>query len=483
MTLLDPDLIAEVWPTDVTPEEVAVVLSMLTPDELRELDDLLTAVVIHGAVTLEAHQRPPAGLWRMWLLMAGRGAGKTQACATYMDDHAMGPACSEHVRGGHRMAIIAPTLGDALDACVEGPSGLRALNPGIVVRGGVQGKMLHWPNGAVARLFGVHTPNDVERLRAGGNRCLVWMEELAAWPHLSEGLAHMRFGLRVGPRPHAIGSTTPKNRPEIKALLAEANDPDAGVVVTTATTYDNPHLAQSFKDDLEKRYGGTRLGEQELMGKVLSDLGDVFKTSWFGTVVNDSPCPDVLAGTGWKRVRFWDMAATEAPETVDPRERMRLREENNDPDWTAGARVAWHAESRILVIEDMVRVRRSPAGVQAVILQTAAADSRGVPVRMEQEPGSSGKTVIANYRTLLSGYSFDGIRPSGDKVTRNEVWAGLAEQGRVVLVAGPWNAPFLDEAEEFTRTDTHDHDDQLDAVSGAVAFLLGTQPRRGGLRA
>lgn len=468
---------------DFTQEEVEELLAHATPEELKELDSLLTSVTSASGIVLEPHQIPPPGLWRLWLLMAGRGAGKTQACAHYMNEHATGPPCSNTVSGGHRMAIIAPTLGDAFDACVEGPSGIRTLNPDVRVTGGLSGTTVRWPNGATARLFGTNTPTDVERLRAGGNRCLAWLEELAAWRYLSEGLAHMRFGLRVGAHPRAIGSTTPKPRPEIKALVREAENADVGTVISTGTTYDNPHLSDEVKADLLHRYQGTRLGDQELLGQVLADAGDVFKTSWFNRIVVDSPVPTDLRGSGWRQVRAWDLAATEAPETYDPIERMRLRQEGNDPDWTAGARVAWHAESRTLCIEDMRHVRRSSAAVEALILATAAGDGRGLPIRMEQEGGASGKTVIANYARLLRGYTYAGWLPSGDKVVRAQSWATLAEQGNLILVAGDWIAPFINECDEFTRDDTHDHDDMIDAVSVACAYLLGPPQRRGGLSA
>lgn len=472
----------DLWTPDINADELEALLAQMTEAELAEVDSLLTALTLPEPVVLQPHQVPPPGMWRLWLLMAGRGAGKTQACAFYMNEHAMGPPCQPSIPGGHRMAIIAPTLGDAMDACIKGPSGLKALNPDITTHGGIEGTHAVWPNGAEARLFGVNTPNDVERLRAGGNRCLAWLEELAAWRHLGAALAHMRFGLRIGPHPRAIGSTTPKNRPEIKALQAESDQGINDTVVSTGTTYDNPHLDEGVKAALEARYKDTKLGRQELLGELLSDIGEVFKGSWFDKVIAKTIAPAELRGTGWKRVRYWDMAATEAPETTDPIERVRLAEEGNDPDWTAGALVAWNQEQRILVIEDVVHVRRGPAETEAKVVQTVGTDGTGVKQRMEQEPGASGKTVVANYKRLLAGFAFEGQLPSGDKVTRAEAWAGLAEQGRVVLVAGEWNNAFVDECEEFTRDDSHSHDDMIDAVSGAFTFFMGPAARRGGLR-
>lgn len=108
----------------------------------------------------------------MFLILGGRGTGKTDGCARYITDHVHGPPCDPRVPGGHRLAIIAPTLGDAVESCVEGPSGLKAHDPRAVLRGGVGGTYVRWPSGAIAKLFGSHTKDDVDRLRSGGNRCV-----------------------------------------------------------------------------------------------------------------------------------------------------------------------------------------------------------------------------------------------------------------------------------------------------------------------
>lgn len=201
-------------------------------------------------------------------MIAGRGAGKTDACAEYVVRHVAGPAC---IPGPvpHWIGIIAPTLGDAATACVEGPSGILAHDPsakGPIAAPG--GSVVRWPNGAQAKLFGTDSPGDVERLRAGGNTCLIWAEELAAWRHLDAAWDQMRFGLRSGPRPHWIASTTPKPKPIIKKLVAGEI---ANAVLTTATTYDNPHLPEHIRQALEESYSGTQLGQQELLGLLMEE--------------------------------------------------------------------------------------------------------------------------------------------------------------------------------------------------------------------
>ncbi|MFJ3590129.1 terminase large subunit domain-containing protein [Streptomyces sp. NPDC090231] len=202
-----------------------------------------------------------------WLQLGGRGTGKTDGCARYMVDHVNGPPCDERIPGGHRMAIVAPTQGDAVEACVNGPSGLKGHDPRVVLRTTAGGTHARWPSGAEAKLFGAHSPDDVERLRAGGNRCLVWMEEAAAMRRLGAAITHSEMGLRIGPNPHYIASTTPKPRTELIELTRRAD-----VTVTRGRTRDAHHLPQAQRDKLVQKYAGTRMEKQELDGELLQDI-------------------------------------------------------------------------------------------------------------------------------------------------------------------------------------------------------------------
>jgi phage terminase large subunit-like protein len=235
--------------------------------EAAQLLSARVAELLSPRWTPRPHQVPPPGDWYGWLLLAGRGAGKTDACAKYVSDHVKGPPC---LKGDtpHWIGIVAPTQGDAATSCVTGPSGILAHDPHarmVTVPGGT---VVRWPNGSEAKLFGADSFNDTERLRSGGNRCLFWLEELAAWRWLEEGWDQMRFGLRTGPHPRWIGSTTPKPRGLIKRL-------DKGefrnTVVTRASTYDNPHLPQEIRDALEDAYKDTRKGDQELLGLLMEE--------------------------------------------------------------------------------------------------------------------------------------------------------------------------------------------------------------------
>jgi predicted phage terminase large subunit-like protein len=247
-------------------------LAGLSPAELELLEQELAAKLWAkrwGRWKPYPWQVPPDSVPTLgwWLQLGGRGTGKTDGCARYMVAHVNGPPCDPRLRGGHRMAIIAPTQGDAVEACVNGPSGLKAHDPRVVLRTTTGGTYARWPSGAEAKLFGSHTPDDVERLRAGGNRCLVWMEEVAAQRRLKEAITHSEMGLRLGTNPHYIGSTTPKPRTELIELTRSPK-----VTVTRGRTRDAIHLPEEQRLHLIQKYAGTRTEAQELDGILLEDI-------------------------------------------------------------------------------------------------------------------------------------------------------------------------------------------------------------------
>ena len=169
--------------------------------------------------------------------------------------------------------------------------------------------------------------------------------------------------------------------------------------------------------------------------------GGMFSREWWQ--VADEPAPDY-----WRRARFWDMAATTEASS----------------DYTVGALVAYH--EGVYVVENVVRMRGSPLDVEKSIAATAAVDGIGVAVRWEEEPGSSGKIVSDHLRRrVLTGYDAKGVRATGPKQERWRVLAAAAEAGNVWLKRGAWVADFTDEA---AAAPTGAHDDQLDAVAGAV---------------
>lgn len=190
-----------------------------------------------------------------WLLQGGRGSGKTRAACEQFNTMMV---AHPRWRGG----IIGPTLGDAVESCVTGTSGLLAINPTVrfVQRAG--GMILLWPNGSTAKLFGAFTPEDVERLRAGGNRHLDLYDEFATWRKLKETFQNARLGLRLGDHPQAIIATTPKPR-RFYRQFRERDD----VVITRGTTHDNPHTSPAYRDAVTQEFAGTALAQQELLGE------------------------------------------------------------------------------------------------------------------------------------------------------------------------------------------------------------------------
>jgi predicted phage terminase large subunit-like protein len=169
----------------------------------------------------------------------------------------------------------------------------------------------------------------------------------------------------------------------------------------------------------------------------------------------------------WKWVRHWDLAATE--ESKD----------NPDPDWTVGALVGLY-DGR-LYVRDIQRFQCDPAETEERIRDQMAWDNEvvgvRVPVRMEQEPGASGKITISHYaRHVLLGADFDGIPSSGDKPTRARPWSAMVRRGEVILVSADWNSLYKAELGLFPQKGTHD--DQVDATSGAFEYLTGIHKKR-----
>jgi phage terminase large subunit-like protein len=212
------------------------------------------------AAKARPNQLPPPGEdWFIWLLLAGRGFGKTRTLSEFV---------IERVNAGtaKRVALVAATAADARDVIVQGASGILACAPSWNRPVYESSKRrLTWPNGAIATLY---TADEPERLR-GPNHDLAVCDELGSWRR-PEAWDNLMFGLRLGERPRCAVATTPRPTRLIRDLVErEGGD----VVVTRGTSYENrAHLAPDFIERIIKRYEGTRLGRQELMGELLLDM-------------------------------------------------------------------------------------------------------------------------------------------------------------------------------------------------------------------
>lgn len=209
-------------------------------------------------------QLPPAGDWSTWLILAGRGWGKTRTGAEWTQERVL-------LGEAGRIALVAPTAADARDVMVEGPSGLLAIAPdGMRPTYEPSRRRLEWPNGALAYTFSAEEP---DRLR-GPQFDAAWCDELAAWKDGRSTWDQLQFGLRLGRKPRACVTTTPRPIAILRELLARGD-----VVTTRGGTLDNQeNLAPGFLAALQSRYGGTRLGRQELSGELLEDVAGALWT-------------------------------------------------------------------------------------------------------------------------------------------------------------------------------------------------------------
>jgi phage terminase large subunit-like protein len=202
--------------------------------------------------------------WTTWLVLAGRGFGKTRCGAEWVRAQVCGT--TPLARGqARRVALVAETAADARDVMIEGESGLLAVHP-PAFRPLYQPskRRLVWPNGARATLYNAIEPDQLR----GPQHDLAWADELAKWRHAEATWDQLQFGLRLGARPRQCVTTTPR---PIKTLKSLIEDPDT--VITRGTSYENmANLAPAFIKRIIKRYEGTRLGRQELNAELLDDV-------------------------------------------------------------------------------------------------------------------------------------------------------------------------------------------------------------------
>ncbi|MEU7155151.1 terminase large subunit domain-containing protein [Streptomyces chrestomyceticus] len=428
-------------------------LASMGPEELALLEEELRAKLWAkrwNRWTPYPWQVPPEHIETLgwWFQLGGRGTGKTDGCARYMVEHVNGPPCDPRLRGGHRMAIIAPTQGDAVEACVNGPSGLKAHDPRVVLRTTTGGTFARWPSGAEAKLFGAHTPDDVERLRAGGNRCLVWMEEAAAMRRLGAAITHSEMGLRIGPNPHYIASTTPKPRTELIKLTKQAD-----VTVTRGRTRDAIHLPQEQRDKLIAKYAGTRMEAQELDGKLIEEVEGALWTARLLDATRVGAVPDTA-----RLVVAVDPAATSHAESDEMGIIVAGLSRQYVPDLNGTPRQHGY------VVDDLSG-RMPPIDAARRAVEAYHAHRADAIVAEVNNGGEWIGTVVrqvdptVNYRTVTA---------SRGKATRGEPVAALFEQRAAHIVS---SLPELEE-QLTTWVPGDDSPDRLDALVWALTDLM-----------
>jgi phage terminase large subunit-like protein len=253
----------ESW-TDWSPRQKNYLLNNLN---YREMDE----IVSNWKMFSHAHQTPPdlapnGKPWHTWLMIGGRGAGKTRAGAEWVRAQALGlqPLATE--KASH-IALIGETEHDVREVMIEGVSGLLAVH-GWHERPVWQPsrKRLEWRDGQVAQAFSAEDP---ESLR-GPQFCCAWSDEMAKWRHAQDAFDMLQFGLRLGAQPRQLITTTPRPTALLKRLIE-----DPTCVVTRAATQANAHnLAPTFLQNVMGRYAGTRIGRQELEAEMIEDRPD-----------------------------------------------------------------------------------------------------------------------------------------------------------------------------------------------------------------
>lgn len=418
---------------------------MLPQTQLDVIDEFIQSV-LHGDSALSSYkpwrhiarlnQLPPEGDWRIWLILSGRGFGKSRAVNEWALEQAQRYPKS-------RGALVAATAGDVRDVVVEGESGiLNIAPPDFVPKYEPSKRRLTFPNGSIATTFSADEPN---RLRGPQFHWAI-CDELAAW-RFETAFDNLLMGLRLGHDPRLAISTTPRPVPLIRRLLN-----DATCTITRGTTYENAaNLAPAFLDAILSRYSGTQLGRQEIEGQLL----------------------EVVEGALWKREWIDDHRVSSVPDllrvvvSIDPAVTATTTSDETGIVAAGAAIIDGVLHGYIL---DDLSLKASPDNWAR---QAVAGYHKHEADRIIAEVNNGGDLVEHTIRTVENGVPITSVRASRGKATRAEPITALYEQGRVhhVGVFGP-----LEDQMCGWTPDSHDSPDRIDALVWALHDLLLENP-------
>ena len=339
-------------------------------------------------------QWPPEGAWRQWLMLGGRGSGKTRAGAEWIEAFA-------RAHPEARIALVGETYSDVREVMIEGPAGLLAVGSARhpSPRHEPSRRRIVWPNGAQALAF---SSEDPEALR-GPQFHAAWCDELAKWRNAEATWDMLQFGLRLGDDPRQVVTTTPRAVPLLERLIE-----DAETTTTRMRTRDNAgNLAASFLRSVERRYGGSALGRQELGGEMLAAREDAL---WTRATLDASrlSCPPPLGRT---------------VVAVDPAVTGRRTSD------ATGIVVAAKAEDgRVVVLRDCTVRGRSPAAWAARVADLWREHAADCVIA---EVNQGGDMVADLIRAADPDVPVRPVRATRSKWTRAEPVAALYERGRV----------------------------------------------------
>jgi phage terminase large subunit-like protein len=433
----------------------AQILAELPEDEQKDyLQSLSPEVLAQLRYNWDFWARPnqlqPPGDWTTWLILAGRGFGKTRTGAETIRQWVCGDSPLSPGRCS-RIALVAETAPDARDVMVEGPAGLLACHPKDFRPTYYPSKrMVEWPNGAVALMFNAVEPDQLR----GPQFDAAWCDELAKWRYAGETWDQLQFGLRLGLHPRQIVTTTPRPIPVIRRLM---NDKDT--VVTRGRTFDNAsNLAAPFLRQIEERYGGTRLGRQELEGEVLEDIPGAL---WQRRTIDETRRP--LPPEKLDRIIV----------AVDP---AASSEEGSDETGIVCVAMAKDADgyNRGYVLAD-----RSLRGAPDDWAKAAVALYREYEAdRIIAEKNQGGDMVASVIKAVDRNVPLSLVHASRGKLVRAEPISALYEQGRVHHIGR------FDELEDQMCTFSIDYDrrngspDRMDALVWGLSFLFDRMTAR-----
>lgn len=404
-------------------------------DRVSRLSDAeVETLFFNWSVWARPEQWPPDADWTTWLLMGGRGAGKTRAGAEWVRTMVTGELPVSPV------ALVSESLDEARRVMVEGPSGLLAVGPPAERPKFERGRQkLVWPNGAEAHLM---SASDPERFR-GPQFAVAWCDELGKWPHAEAAWDMLQFALRLGERPRQLVTTTPRPTKLVKRLLAEP-----GTILTRMTTEENKdNLAPGFLSEVVGRYRGTRLGRQELNGELIEDREDGL---WSRELVEGCR-------------KFSDIVPERVVVAVDPAVSAK---KNSD---SCGIVVAARAGEQAIVLADRTLKPAPPMGwARRVVRAFQEFDADAIVVEVNQG-GDLVKNLIAQIDPLVPVIE---VRATRGKWLRAEPVAALYERGLVRHARG------LDELEDEMcafgpdgLSDGHSPD-RVDALVWALTELM-----------
>ncbi|MCL6283113.1 terminase family protein [Ruegeria sp. 2012CJ41-6] len=355
------------------------------------------------------HQLPPEGDWRAWVVMGGRGAGKTRAGAEWVRSMVEGARPLDQ-GAARRVALVGETYDQVRDVMIFGDSGILACSPpDRRPKWKASERRLIWPNGAEAQAF---SASDPEALR-GPQFDAAWVDELAKWKKAGETWDMLQFALRLGEAPRVCVTTTPRNVAALRDLLASPS-----TVMTHAPTEANrANLAASFLEEVRARYAGTRLGRQELEGVLMSDIEGALWTSGMleGALVAVPPDLDRVVVALDPSVSS-GASADECGIVV-----VGAKVQGPPQDW------------RAYVLADRTVKGAGPAGWARAAI--AAMEEFGAE-RLVAEVNQGGQLVEEVLRQVDPLVPFKPVHAARGKAARAEPVAALYEQGKVFHTRG-----------------------------------------------